>query len=161
MLTEAERDAWGRFLAMRRQLDLYLERRLQADAGISVADFEVLSSLTRDPNGRIRAGALGELIGWEKSRLSHQLTRMERRGLVNRVECDSDHRGVWIEITDAGASAHSTAAVDHAAALREWVIDPLGSDDFGKLDQLSTRILDALDPPVCESERTDRKGDDA
>src|SRR6188768_946715 len=94
-LDDEEVDVWRAFSLMRRQLDLTLERRLQADGGISSADFAILVALQDEPSRRLRAGRIADLIGWEKSRVSHQLKRMENRGLVTREECGDDARGVW------------------------------------------------------------------
>lgn len=137
---------------MRRQLDLTLERRLQADAGISSADFAVLMSLQEEPARRLRAGRIGDLIGWEKSRVSHQLSRMEQRGLVTREECGDDARGVWIGITAEGSRAVLAALRDHTEAIRQYFFDLLSPEEQEMLHSVSFRVLDAINPPICQPE---------
>jgi DNA-binding MarR family transcriptional regulator len=152
-ISEEERAIWRDFVIMRRQLDLTLERRLQADVGISAPDYEILISLFTDPDQRMRAGQLGDLIGWEKSRVSHQLTRMQVRGLITRVECDDDGRGVWVELTDAGRAKTLAASGDRVAAVREYFFDVLTPDEIAMLSAISTRIIETINPPSCAEAR--------
>jgi DNA-binding MarR family transcriptional regulator len=149
-LSEQELATWRGFALMRRQLDLMLERRLQADAGISSADFAVLMSLQEEPTRRLRAGRIGDLIGWEKSRVSHQLSRMEQRGLVTRENCGDDARGVWIVLTADGSRAVLAALRDHTAAIRQYFFDLVTEEEQGILQSVSTRVLDTINPPICE-----------
>ncbi|MDO7880603.1 MarR family winged helix-turn-helix transcriptional regulator [Salinibacterium soli] len=151
-LSEQELATWRGFALMRRQLDLTLERRLQADAGISSADFAVLMSLQEEPARRLRAGRIGDLIGWEKSRVSHQLSRMEQRGLVTREECGDDARGVWIGITAEGSRAVLAALRDHTEAIRQYFFDLLSPEEQEVLRSVSFRVLDAINPPICQPE---------
>lgn len=149
-LSDREREVWRSFHHMRRQLDLTLERRLLADAGISTADFEILLSLREADDLRLRAGRIADLIGWEKSRVSHQLTRMEGRGLITRENCDDDARGVWIIITPEGVQAVDHAIGDRAAVIREYFLDVLSDDEQTALVDASRRVLDRLAPPICD-----------
>jgi DNA-binding MarR family transcriptional regulator len=146
---EQERELWRTFFVMRRQLELTLERRLQADAGISTADFEILASLLEEPTTRLRAGQIGDIIGWEKSRVSHQITRMEQRGLVKREEYGDDARGVWVVLTAAGKTTALAATGDHSAAVREYFFDVLSDDEKVALSAISHRVLDIINPPLC------------
>jgi DNA-binding MarR family transcriptional regulator len=149
-LSTSERDTWRAFFVMRRQLELTLERRLQADAGISSADYEVLISLFEASDKRLRAGQIGDIIGWEKSRVSHQISRMEARGLVVRQECGDDARGVWVVITADGSRAVLEALRDRTAAIRENFFDVLTPDEVETLKTISTRVLDTINPPICD-----------
>lgn len=151
-LTEQELATWRAFALMRRQLDLTLERRLQADAGISTAEFAILASLQQEPTRRLRAGRIGDLIGWEKSRVSHQLSRMEQRGLVTREECGDDARGVWIVQTPDGSRAVLAALRDHTEAIREYFFDLITEEEQELLHSISRRVLDTINPPICDDE---------
>jgi len=148
--TDDERELWRSFYVMRRQLEVTLERRLQADAGISGADYEVLVALDRSPTKRLRAGQIGDIIGWEKSRVSHQITRMEQRDLVKREECGDDARGVWIVLTDDGDRAISGAERDRREAVREYFFDVLTDEEKTVLAGISRKVLDNINPPVCD-----------
>jgi DNA-binding MarR family transcriptional regulator len=152
--TELERDVWRSFFVMRRQLELTLERRLQADAGISSADYEILLSLFDDPTKRLRAGRIGDIIGWEKSRVSHQISRMEQRGLVKREACGDDARGVWIVLTAEGSRAVLGAERDRRAAVREYFFDVLTEDEMHTVLTVSRKVLDTINPPLCDALNT-------
>ena len=129
---------------MHAELARELDRRLQRDAGISQADYAVLLTLFKAPERRLRPGALGELIGWEKSRVSHQLTRMASRGLVERIECDTDGRGSLIVLTRAGRLALLRAMRDHALAIRALFLDLLAPDEKRAIANASSRVLEKL-----------------
>jgi DNA-binding MarR family transcriptional regulator len=144
-LDEAEWAMWRGFVAMRRSLDRALEQRLQADAGISAADFDVLASLACADDRRLRAGALAEALGWEKSRISHQVSRMAARGLVERAECPTDARGTWVVLSDEGAEALDAARPGYIEVLRRTFFGPLSEAERGTLRALADRVL-ALEP---------------
>ena len=152
--TQDEKELWRSFYIMRRQLELTLERRLQADAGISSADYEILIALHNAPSMRLRAGQIGDIIGWEKSRVSHQISRMEQRELVKREECGDDARGVWVVLTDDGESAVQGAAADRADAVRQYFFDLLDDDEKHALSSISRKVLDTINPPLCSEVST-------
>ena len=131
---------------MRRQLDLALERQLQEDAGISEPDYSILIMLFESPERQLRANELGACLGWEKSRVSHQVSRMEKRGLVERRECDTDARGTWISMTADGRRAVLGAMRQHAASLRQYFFDALTPEELAAIQSASTKVLDALEP---------------
>jgi DNA-binding MarR family transcriptional regulator len=149
-ISESEWMAWRGLQVMQRQLDGAIESRLQADAGISAADFEVLSTLAKAERNAVRSGDLAMLMGWEKSRLSHQVKRMELRGLIERSECETDLRGTWVTLTEAGQAAVDAALPDHRAALRTLFFDLLSDDEKAALQQVAAKVLGLLDPPACE-----------
>jgi DNA-binding MarR family transcriptional regulator len=144
-LNEAEWTMWRGFVAMRRSLDRALEQRLQQDAGISAADFEVLVSLDRAEDHRLRAGALADRLGWEKSRISHQVSRMAARGLVDRADCPTDARGTWVVLSPAGAEALASAVCGYVEVLRSTFLAPLDDGDRRTLRAIADRVL-ALEP---------------
>jgi DNA-binding MarR family transcriptional regulator len=144
-LDEAEWAMWRGFVAMRRSLDRALEQRLQSDAGISAADFDVLASLACADDRRLRAGALAEALGWEKSRISHQVSRMAARGLVERAECPTDARGTWVVLSDEGAEALDAARPGYIEVLRRTFFGPLSEAERATLRGLADRVL-ALEP---------------
>lgn len=155
-MSENDWQLWRSFIAMSQQLSRELDRQLQRDAGISQADFGVLSMLTDAPERRLRTGELAEFLGWEKSRVSHQVTRMEARGLVERSECDTDARGTWIGITADGRRTLLSATREHMGAIRSLFLDQLDDGDRRSLETVSERVLDTISPPACDI--ADEKG---
>ena len=150
-VTAEEWQTWRAFNSMRRQLDLEIERRLQRDAGISAADYSVLIFLFDSPEKQLRANELGAALSWEKSRLSHQVSRMEKRGLLERRECDTDGRGTWISLTADGTRAVLGAMRDHAATLRKHFFDALTPAELAVILSASTKIMDSMGDELCES----------
>jgi DNA-binding MarR family transcriptional regulator len=153
-LDDGEQRAWRTFLQMQAQLTARLGRELQADAGLSLADYEVLVQLSEAPEGRLRPLELQRFLDWEQSRLSHHLSRMQRRGLVDREGCASDGRGAFVVLTDAGRCAIVAAAPGHVSAVRRLFFDRLAPDEVAALERLSARVLDGLSAP----DREDRAG---
>jgi len=144
-LSPAEQHAWRSFIRLHQRLIATLARDLQAHAKLSAADFEVLVALTDTAEGRQRFQDLAKTIDWEQSRLSHQIARMVKRGLVARDECPDDGRGVFVAITATGRTTIEAAAPHHVDTIRRLVIDPIGPDDVATLGRISNRILEQLD----------------
>lgn len=148
-LDDREQAVWRGYMQMQARLSAQLYRSMAADSGMSEGDYAVLVCLSEAPDGRLRAFELGRLIEWEKSRLSHQLTRMERRGMVVRAECPSDARGAFIVITAAGRAAIEQAAPRHVADVRRWFIDVLDEAQLDALAGIIDAVLTSLgEPPV-------------
>lgn len=153
-LDAREETAWRSFLAMHLRLLRLLGQQLQDATGLSEADYVVLVNLSETAGGRLRPFELGAAAGWEKSRLSHHLTRMERRGLVERQNCPSDNRGAFVTLTDAGLSAIRAAAPLHVEQVRRWFFAALTSDQVDGITAISDAVLAGLDAvdAACGSE---------
>jgi DNA-binding MarR family transcriptional regulator len=124
-LSKEEEKAWRGFVALRIGLVGHLARQLAQDSGITEAEFEVLVVVSEAPGQRIRSRDLGKALNWERSRLSHQITRMEERGMVAREQCENDARGFDVVLTKAGLKAIQAAAPKHLEAVRHCFIDLL------------------------------------
>jgi DNA-binding MarR family transcriptional regulator len=142
-LTEPEQQAWRNLSLMQLQLVALLGREL-ADDGLSYQDYLVLATLSDQPDGRMRLNELGGVLGWEKSRVSHHMTRMEARGLVTRVRCATDQRGWFIVLTDAGRAASEAAAPAHVAVVRRHFVDLLTAEQLATLDTIARTVLEHL-----------------
>src|ERR671918_1713660 len=101
-LSPEEQHAWRSFIRVHQKLSATLVRDLQAHSKLSGADYEILVALTDAPDGRQRFQDLARTVDWEQSRLSHQIARMTKRGLVAREECAEDGRGVFVVLPPAG-----------------------------------------------------------
>jgi DNA-binding MarR family transcriptional regulator len=135
---------WQAYLNLNRRLYGTLEDQLVRDAGLSGADYAVLVPLSTAPEGMLRARELCTEIGWDRSRLSHQVTRMEKRGLVARQECAEDGRGSMVRLTDAGRAAIEGAAPGHAEAVRRHFFDRLSNKELETLAAVFDRLLEGL-----------------
>jgi DNA-binding MarR family transcriptional regulator len=143
-LDDREAHVWQAHLAMHRELAAELERQLVRESGLSGAEYTILVPLSEAPDGVLRARELGAAAGWDRSRLSHQVTRMEKRGLVAREPCVEDGRGSMIRLTDEGRAAIEAAAPGHVAAVRRHFFDPLTAEEVELLGTLLDRILATL-----------------
>jgi DNA-binding MarR family transcriptional regulator len=140
-LSPTEERIWRGWMTLNAELSAAMQRHLQAEAGLSMSDYEVLVDLTDDPAGRIRVSELAGLLQWERSRVSHHVTRMERRGLVEREECADDGRGAFVAITPAGRTAIEQAAPGHARQVRRLVFDVLDADELRALETVVGKLL--------------------
>ena len=145
-LSEAEQHAWRGLLQMTTRLEAELNRGLQA-SGLSLADYDVLVPLSEQPQGRLRVFELASALGWERSRLSHQLARMQRRGLLAREDCITDRRGAFVVLTDEGRAAIEQAAPAHVDAVRRLVFEGLSEEQVASLQRLTDAVLRRLDAP--------------
>ena len=143
-LTEEEQRAWRGLLRMTSQLNARANRLLQEEYGISLADYEVLVALSEAPEGRLRVFEVADALAWEQSRVSHQLARMQRRGLVAREDCATDARGAFAVLTAAGRAAIERAAPAHVEQVRQLVFDELSHEQVSGLTEITTRVLDRL-----------------
>jgi DNA-binding MarR family transcriptional regulator len=146
-LNEAEAHLWQAYLNLDRRLFGALEDQLLRDAGLSGADYAVLVPLSESAEGVVRARELCTTLAWDRSRLSHQVTRMERRGLVAREECPEDARGTMVRLTDAGRAAIEGAAPKHAETVRRYFIDRLSKAELDTLSAVFDRLLRGLACP--------------
>ena len=124
-LSPAELQAWRAFMRVQMRMNYEMNRQLQSDSDLSLADYHVLNALTGAPGGRLQVSDLAALIGWERSRASHQLRRLCERGLAERVPSQDDRRATDAILTKAGRNAIDAAAPGHVALVRRMFFDPL------------------------------------
>jgi DNA-binding MarR family transcriptional regulator len=141
-LTEGEQGLWRDHLRMTALLQVAMQRQLQHACGMTLADYDVLVALTEI--GRTRINELGEVLGWEQSRLSHQLRRMRDRGLIARFEADSDGRGAEVDITTDGHTQLGAAAPGHAELVRSLVFDQMSTAQARALRSWMSTVLGRL-----------------
>jgi len=147
-LTDREERAWRSLQVMHMRLDGALARQLAADSGLSYPDYVVLVVLTDRPDGRMRLFELAAALGWEKSRLSHQVARMADRSLVKKEKCDSDRRGAYVVVTSRGRRAIEAAAPGHVATVRRLFVDRLTPSQLDAIADAAELVLAALDEPA-------------
>ncbi len=127
-------------MKMQAGLSEYIERQLRTHSGLSSADYQVLAHLSEAPEGRLRSFALGDVLRWEKSRLSQHLTRMQNRDLIRRERCPTDQRGAVVVITEQGRTLIEAAAPLHLADVRNVLIDHLIPAQMDLLIELGDQV---------------------
>lgn len=152
--TETPLDAWRTYAAAHERLVRHLAREITRETGLSDADYCVLEALVDSPDGRRRSRDLRLALEWEKSRLSHQIRRMEQRGLLAREVCAADGRSADVVVTDEGRTAVARARAVREASLRALVLETLGPDRVERLAEtgalLGARLTRAAeDDPQC------------
>lgn len=140
-LSPAQARAWLGYRRMRALLDLQLTRDLARDGGLSEADYDVLSTVSEAAGHSMRLGDLAAHMLWSKSRLSHHVTRMQRRGLVTRQDCASDGRGAVLTLTEAGWQAIRAAAPGHVESVRTHFLDLLTAEQVQALAGITETVL--------------------
>lgn len=143
-LDASQRRAWLAYMRVYHRLEYEMNRQLQADHGMSLSDFTVLNALTNAADRRARLNVLATTIGWERSRLSHHLQRMARRGLVERRPSESDGRATDAVLTDAGWSAFTAAAPSHAAWVKTLVFSDLTRTQERDLADILTDVYESI-----------------
>jgi DNA-binding MarR family transcriptional regulator len=143
-LDDREQRAWRGFLALDGEILRRIGRQLQRETGLTSAEYAVLVSLSEAPGGRLRVFQLRVAADWEKTRLTHQITRMATRGLVAREPCVDDPRGAYVVLTEAGWEAISAAAPRHVAHVRHWFFDALRPEQLDALLEITDAVLSRL-----------------
>ncbi|MER5807979.1 MarR family winged helix-turn-helix transcriptional regulator [Streptomyces sp. NPDC002033] len=143
-LTESEQQAWYAWRRMFPLVNAEIARDLSQDSALSEADYDVLSVLGSTEGHRTRISALAERMRWSRSRLSHQLTRMEGRGLVRREEVAGDGRGAEVVLTPSGVRAITTAAPLHVRSVRRHLIDALTPAQLATLAEVGETLRHRL-----------------
>ncbi|GEK01263.1 MarR family winged helix-turn-helix transcriptional regulator [Streptomyces sp. NPDC003388] len=145
-LTPVEERAWRGLLRMHDLLVSQAGRSMQSSFGLSATDYKVLAELTRSADDRLRVLELAKVLGWEKSRVSHHIARMAKRGLVDREECADDGRGAYVRVTPAGRAALESAAPQHVEDVRRLFLDHLTPGQTALLAEIADSIIAKLDP---------------
>jgi DNA-binding MarR family transcriptional regulator len=144
---------WRAFTDMQLQLNSVLDRQLTHESGLSAADYALLVPLSQAPDHRLRARDLRRWVGWDRSRLAHQVRRMEQRGLISRHQCATDARGTMIQLTPEGLKAIEAAAPGHVEAVRRYFVDLLSPAEMDTLREVAERVLGRI--------AVDNRGEDA
>ena len=146
-LTDTEREAWMNLAQLLMLLPTALDQQLREDAGLPHAYYQILVSLSSQPERAIRMSQLARLSGTTPTRLSHAVTSLEQRGWVTRQPCPDDKRGQIAHLTDAGMAVLRAAAPGHVAEVRRLVFDHLTDDDVTRLRDITAKLLPTLTKP--------------
>jgi len=144
-LNEKQQRIWRDWLTASQLLEDELNRELQESFGISGCDYEILARLSDSPLRRIRMSELAKQVLISRSRLSHQIDRMEASGLVTRQVCEDDKRGQFVVMTDQGWKLIVAAAHVHVTGVRKHFVDQLSDAEYEALGKAVKKIATHLD----------------
>ncbi len=142
-LNEDEQQAWRATVRLAQLLIRQLDRDLNVH-GLSGHDYEILVELSEAPDHRMRMTELADATSQSRSRLSHQVTRMQNRGLVRRDDCEGDKRGTFAVLTADGMAAIERVAPDHVENVRRHFIDRLEPRQLEDIREAFEPIVDYL-----------------
>jgi DNA-binding MarR family transcriptional regulator len=132
-LTADQQRAWLAYMRVQLRLTYEMNRQLQADSNLSLPDYDVLNALRYAPGGRMRITALAARIGWERSRLSHHVRRLQNRGLVECGPASADRRSTEVTLTDQGWDEITGASGGHIDLVRRLFFEGLPDELLGPL----------------------------
>ncbi len=143
--TKEQLRAWRDYIETAEDLRSRLGARLQDESSLSLGDYRVLLALSEAEGRRLRSSELADRVGWERSRLSHHLGRMERRGLVRREACTQDNRSAFAVLTDEGFQAFRAGSVPHLQAVHELFVEALSPEQLDTLHELTSTLRSHLE----------------
>ena len=144
-LTKEQQGHWRSWITASKGLNDQLSRDLQEQHGLTITDYEILVRLSESENNSIRMSDLATKTLLSRSRLSHQVDRMESAGLIERQTCADDRRGQLAVLTKGGIKALENAAPDHVAGVRKHLVDLLSDEEYQALGNAAKKIADHLD----------------
>jgi DNA-binding MarR family transcriptional regulator len=132
--------AWSAFLRAHARVTRLLERELQAEESLALADYDVLVQLALAGDRRLRMSELADRLLLSRSGITRLVDRLERDGLVERMTCESDRRGQWAALTDAGHQRLRNASPTHLRGVAEHFLDRIPQEELETLRRTLERI---------------------
>jgi DNA-binding MarR family transcriptional regulator len=145
-LSDEQQRAWVKFIAVVELLPGVLDTQLQRDSDLTHFEYFALAMLSEAPNRVFRMTELASATNATLPRLSHVVSRLEKRGYIERSPCPDDRRATNAHLTEAGWEKVVATAPGHVNTVRENVIDPLNSGDIADLNRIMGKMLVKLDP---------------
>jgi DNA-binding MarR family transcriptional regulator len=152
-LDAGQRRVWLAWIRLQLRMTYEINRQLQAESALSMADYDVLAGLTDTRDGRMPVSALANHLGWERSRVSHHVKRMAARGLVATAPAAADRRVTEVAVTEEGRDVLGRAAPGHAALVKSLFFGDLPEAELaplaGSLERIYANVLEhgTLPPP--------------
>ena len=144
-LNDEQQKHWRAWIAATTLLSDQLNRELQSSCGLTLADYEILVRLSDAPDRKIRMSDLASITLSSRSRLTHQINRMEEAGLVTREACPNDRRGQLCAMTNLGWKTLVAAAPAHVASVRAHFVDVLRTEEYAALGRAAGKIAAHID----------------
>lgn len=150
--TADELRSWRLFVETSELVKSAVAARLQSESSLSSGDYAVMLALSEQPGRALRSSHLADHIGWERSRLSHHLGRMERRGLVVRRPSADDSRGAEVILTEEGAAVFRSASAPHMHTIRDVFASALTGEQLAAVEDAMLALQDHLGGPLARRE---------
>jgi DNA-binding MarR family transcriptional regulator len=150
-LTNGEASTWGLIQRLSDLATGVVEHQIRSAADLSSAEFDVLRCLVGEPDRQLRQNELAAMLGWDKSRLSHQLTRMQQRELIDRQKSGRVHA---VAVTRMGVQKFELADNAHVAAVRSLLLEHLSAAEREALERTAAEA--AAPAPTTSSAATSR-----
>jgi DNA-binding MarR family transcriptional regulator len=131
---------WAAFLRAHARVVRELERELQAEQRMALTDYDVLVQLAAAEDRRLRMSELAERLLLSRSGATRLVDRLVAQGLVAREICDTDRRGQWAALTDAGLDRLRAAAPTHLRGVGEHFLDRMSPDDLASMQAILARL---------------------
>ncbi len=141
-LSDDQQRVWRAWLLGSAVLNERLDAQLR-EHDLDLAEYEILVTLSESADRQLRMAELADAVHQSRSRLTHTVTRMEKRGLVARTTCPVDRRGVWANLTDAGHQLLEVAAPSHVECVRRNFVDAVDPADYAAVGRAMRAVLDA------------------
>lgn len=143
-LDASQQRAWRSFLGGQTVLFDSLDRDLRTAHDLSMAEYEILVRLSEAPDRALRMAELASSVAHSRSRVTHTIARLEKEGLVERMACPSDGRGVNAHLTDAGLAVLTAAAHTHVTGVRDYLVDIATPEEYEVIGRVFERIRTTL-----------------
>lgn len=143
-LTADQQRVWRAYLDAVAHIDHQLDERLRP-YGLDLGEYEILVHLSESPGRRMRMSDLAEAVRQSRSRLTHTVSRMEKKDLIDRAPCADDRRGVVAQLTDTGLRLLESAAPAHVESVRTCFVDRVDPEDFEALGRAMRAVNDVGD----------------
>lgn len=141
-LTAEEQRAWRAFLTATQALFSAVDGQLQRDSAFPHGYYEILVRLSEADDRALRMSQLAQASASSKSRLSHAVARLEERGWIERLDCETDRRGQIARLTDRGLAALEAAAPGHVEQVRQSLFDKITPEQVAQLEAISVAVAD-------------------
>ena len=141
-LTDDQQRVWRAWLLGTAVLNERLDAQLR-EHDLDLAEYEILVTLSEAVDRQLRMAELADAVHQSRSRLTHTVTRMEKRGLIERTTCPTDRRGVWANLTAAGVRLLEDAAPSHVDCVRRNFVDAVDPEDYAAVGRAMQAVLRA------------------
>ena len=133
---------WRVFLRAHARVVRALERELADDQDLALTDYDVLVQLAAADGRRLRMSELADRLLLSRSGATRLIDRLVADGLVERVSCESDRRGQWASLTDAGYQRLRRASPTHLRGIARHFLDRLSPEEVATLEPMLTRLAE-------------------